>query len=345
MVNGYSRHNSHKGAIAPPLGVVLTAGMGTRLRPLTPDLPKSLVPLLNRPLVAYSLDAMAALGIDDVVVVVGPGDAHTAEVARRLAPRSMRVAVAVQQSPRGPGDAVLSAGAALDGRPVAVLAVDTVLTHLDASAMQAFLANDAAAGLLLQSVADPRAFGVAVLAGDRVVQLEEKPAVPSSNLALVGLWLLRPRAIERVRDHPVINAKGESDLTATVATFVERDCVLGWTFNGAWLDGGTLEGLLHAQGALLRSLAPGHRHLADSALVRRSYLDAHVLIGDGARVDGSDIAQSVIGADAIVRDATLHRVLVAPGATVIGGAYEDVVITRAGVVAGPGARAATAMAR
>ena len=244
-----------------PLGVVLTAGLGTRLRPLTPATPKPLVPLLNRPLIAYSLDVMRHLGLREVAVVTGPEDDQTRRYVANHAPPDVHVSIAVQLEPRGPGDAVAAVGDALDGRTVVVLAVDTVLTGIDPQLLDGFEASGAAAGLLLQAVADPRAFGVAVLDGDRVVDLEEKPERPRSDLALVGLWALAPAAVERVRTDPFINAKGESDLTATVAAMLaEGSDVRGWLLDGEWLDGGTLEGLLHAQSRLLARVEGRHRH-------------------------------------------------------------------------------------
>ena len=235
-----------------PLGVVLTAGLGTRLRPITPATPKPLVPLLNRPLIVYALELLASLGLREIAVVVGPEDASTVEVARRQAPPGVEVSEAVQREPNGPGDALASVGAALEDRTVAVLAVDTVLRGADPALLRRFEDSGATAGLLLQAVEDPRAFGVALLEGERIVDLEEKPEQPRSNLALVGLWLLAPEAVERVRTNPYINAKGESDLTATVAALLgEGRDLRGWTLDGEWLDGGTLEGLLHAQSRLL----------------------------------------------------------------------------------------------
>lgn len=320
-----------------PLGVVLTAGLGTRLRPLTPATPKPLVPLLNRPLIAYALDLMRDLGLHEVAVVVGPEDDRTREYVEANAPLGVRVSLAVQHEPRGPGDAVASVGETLDGRTVVVLAVDTVLTGVDRALLDGFEESGAAAGLLLQSVEDPRAFGVAVLDGDRVVDLEEKPEHPRSNLALVGLWVLAPAAVERVRTDPYINEKGESDLSATVAALLhEGHDVHGWLLDGEWLDGGTLEGLLHAQSRLLARMGD-EVEVADDAVVTASTLHAPVRIGEEARVEASDLAETVVGAGATLEGVTLRRALVALGATLRGGEYADVVVTPAGEVCGPGA--------
>lgn len=319
-----------------PLGVVLTAGLGTRLRPLTPATPKPLVPLLNRPLVAYALDLMRDLGLREVAVVTGPDDDRTRGYIEAHAPPGLRVSVAVQREPRGPGDAVAAVGDALDGRTVVVLAVDTVLTGVDRALLDGFEASGATAGLLLQSVEDPRAFGVAVLDGNRVVDLEEKPERPRSDLALVGLWVLAPAAVERVRTDPYINAKGESDLTATVAALLDDGHdVRGWRLDGEWLDVGTLDGLLHAQSRLL-ARAGDEVGVAGDAAVTASTLRGPVIVGAGARVEASDLAEVVVGDGATLAGVTLRRALVAPGATLRGGAYADVVVTPAGEVCGPG---------
>ena len=318
-----------------PLGVVLTAGLGTRLRPLTPATPKPLVPLLNRPLIAYALNLMRDLGLREVTVVTGPDDDQTREYVEGNAPPGLHVSTAVQREPRGPGDAVAAVGDALEGRTVVVLAVDTVLTGVDPALLDGFEASGATAGLLLQRVDDPRAFGVAVLDGDRVVDLEEKPERPRSDLALVGLWALAPAAVERVRTNPYINAKGESDLTATVAAMLAQGAdVRGWLLDGEWLDGGTLDGLLHAQSRLLaRTDAAG---VAAGAAVTNSTLRDPVLVGAGARVEASDLAEVVVGDGATLEGVTLRRALVAPGAVLRAGSYADVVVTPAGEVCGPG---------
>ena len=337
-----------------PLGVVLTAGLGTRLRPLTPALPKPLVPLLDRPLIAWALELLAEMGLREAAVVAGPGGEAVADAARRCAPPGVAVSLATQREPRGPGDALASAGAALDGRSVAVLAVDSVLRGVGPGVLGAFEASGAAAGLLLRAVDDPRAYGVATLDGERVTHLEEKPRRPRSNLALAGLWLLAPEAVERVRTAPHVNAKGESDLTATVADLLaEGAAVRGWTLGGEWLDAGTLGGLLDAQARLLPGVAGSPPAGGGNALsgvvaagagarVRDSRIDGPALIGAGASVARCRVEASVVGAGASVADAELTRALVAPGARLRGGSHADVVVTAAGEIAGPGAEGGAA---
>jgi glucose-1-phosphate thymidylyltransferase len=324
-----------------PLGVILAAGRGTRLQPLTPRTPKPLVPLLNRPLAAYAVDALVELGLHEIVVVVSPGDEGTIGQVRAAAPPGVTVDVATQPEPRGPGDAVLSVGAALDGRVAIVLAADAVLAGSARAALDAFLASDAVSGLLLKPVANPGAFafGVAILDGERVVDLEEKPVRPRSDLALVGLWMLRPAVVERLRGRPHINAKGESDLTATVADMVSEGAhVAGWVFDGEWLDGGTLAGLLHAQLRMLRRppfiAADGGCLVVDpTAQVSDVEFAGPALVGARASISHSRLEDVVVGEGARLANVRLTRVLVAPGAILDGDAFEDAVVTAAGEIA------------
>ena len=328
--------------------MILNAGLGTRLRPITPTTPKALVPVMDRPLIDYGVEFLEGLGIREIAVVVSPGDDATLERARASASPGVEVHQAVQAEARGIGDAVISAGDLIEDRTVVVLAADTLLIADTAQYVRQFEAAKATAGVVLAPVEDPRSFGVAVLDGDRVTDLEEKPAEPRSNLALVGVWLLSPDAIERVRTNPVINKKGESDLTATIAELVAEGAdVRGWCTPGQWLDAGTVEGLLATHAVLLNELAAygnldGNCHwtgtisLGDGAWARGSQLYGPVLIGAAAAVEESEVASSVVGANAVVQGARLEGCVVLPGARVVGGTYRNVVITAAGEVGGPG---------
>ncbi len=329
-----------------PLGVLLTGGLGTRLQPLTPALSKAMVPLLNRPLVAYGLELLASMGIDELVVVTGGGDSRTGPVALAAAPPGTTVTLAEQPQPLGPGDALASVGTQLDGRTVVVLAVDTVLRGGDlASQLEAFMQSDAVAWLPLHTTDRPQQMGIALLEGDRITALEEKPQQPRSNLACVGLWLLAPEAVERVRTNPVITPKGEHDLTGTIAALLNEGWPVGGrVFEGAWMDGGALGGLLAAQLELLTDLVAVPFESTDSTIegvaaagsgtqVLRSQLRGPVLLGNGVRIENCVLGPGVVVADgADLRDVHLERALVAPGATLRGIEQHDVVITTTGEI-------------
>lgn len=298
-----------------PLGVILTGGRATRLRPLSDGMPKSLIPLLNRPLIAYSLDMLWEAGVREVVVVVGGQDDRTGPAAQACAPAGMTVHVAVQPEPRGSGDAVLSAGHYLDGRHVIVAAVDTVLRGGDLGAqVRAFLGSGYEAWLVLHETDRPRDMGIVVLEGDRLLHLEEKPREPRSNLALVGIWMVGPRAIERLRANPLVSERGEVEMTGTLGVMLADGFPMGGAlYHGDWLDTGTLASLLATQAAMLDQPAL----IAEDAVVTGSTLGPNVVVGTGARVI----------------DCTLRDALIAPGARIEGVQAANVIVTAAGEIA------------
>lgn len=301
----------------PPLGVILTGGKATRLRPLSEGMPKSLIPLLNRPLIAYSLEMLRRAGITEVVVVVGGHDDRTGPAAREAAPAGMTVHVAVQEEPRGSGDALLSAGAHLDGRHVVVAAVDTVLRGNEEGPgslheqVRSFLGSGMDAWYVLHETDRPREMGIVVLEGERVLHLEEKPAEPRSNLALVGIWMVSPRAVERLRANPALSIRGEIELSGTLSVMHAEGYPMGGAeFHGEWLDTGTLASLLATQRALL---------------------DVPALVAPDASVDDCTLGPNVVvGAGARLRGCTLRDVLVAPGAHLDGVVESSAVITADG---------------
>lgn len=301
----------------PPLGVILTGGKATRLRPLSEGMPKSLIPLLNRPLIAYSMEMLRRAGITEVVIVVGGQDEHTGPAAREAAPTGMTVHVAVQAEPLGSGDALLSAGRLLDGRHVVVAAVDTVLRGNEEGPgslheqVRSFLASGMDAWYVLHETDRPREMGIVVLEGEHVLYLEEKPAEPRSNLALVGIWMVSPRAIERLRANPERSVRGEIELSGTLSVMhVEGFPMGGAEFRGQWLDTGTLASLLATQEALL---------------------DVPALVAPDASVEDCTLGPNVVvGAGARLRGCTLRDALVAPGAHLEGVVAGGEVITADG---------------
>jgi glucose-1-phosphate thymidylyltransferase len=308
--------------------VILTGGRGTRLQPLTPAIPKALIPLLNRPLIDYSLDQLASAGIDDIVIVVSGAHEGVAEAARRLAPPGVTVSVAEQAAPLGIGDAVTSVGAALDGRSVVVLAVDTHISGEIRSAVDAFDAAAADAGLILHPTDRPQEMGIATLEGDRIVDLVEKPEQPRSDLAAVGIWMLGPATVERLRTNPFIRpSDGETDLTGTIGEMVTEGAdVRGWRLDGEWLDTGTLSSLLATQAHYLAS---------DNSIpsLARNTITGPVLIGVGTTIENCEIGPNVvIGDHAVVRSTRLRDALVVARGFLDGGDHAHVVVTASGEI-------------
>ena len=195
-------------------GLVLSGGRGTRLRPITHTNAKQLVPVANKPVLFYGLEAMADAGIGEVGIIIAPGDRRrrsarppaTAPGSASRSPTSSRT------SRKGLAHAVLTAEPFLGASPFVMYLGDNLLKDGITDLVETFKRSEPDALILLTPVPDPEHYGVAELDGDRVKRLVEKPKDPPSDLALVGVYMFTPvifeaaRAIEpsvarRARDH------------------------------------------------------------------------------------------------------------------------------------------------
>ncbi len=282
-------------------GVILCAGRGTRLFPLTHTLPKPLIPVGNRPILAHQLLSLTRAGIDEVALVVDPDQKRAfAQAVTSFAPRNMRVTLILQIAPRGTAHAVACVRRFVGSTPFLVLLGDNLFTWDLVPYVRRFREEAADALLMVERVPDPRRFGVVTLEGERVVALEEKPALPRSNVVLTGLYFLRDSifsAIERMR----APREGELVLTDAMRTLIEEgrrveaEFVPSW-----WRDVGTFEALLEANRLLLDKVV---NERSPSCSIVGSQLQNRVSVGDGCIVENSLIrGPVVIGSGTIIRN-------------------------------------------
>ena len=299
-------------------GLVLSGGAGTRLRPITHTSAKQLVPVANRPVLFYGLDALAAAGIREVGVITG--DTH-AEIEAAVGDGSafgLEVTYLRQSAPLGLAHAVLTAADWLGDAPFVMYLGDNLLRDGITDLVERFRLSAADALILLQRVPDPQAYGVAELEGDRVVRLVEKPREPRSDLALVGVYMFTHHIVEAARAiRP--SARGELEITDAIQHLidsgrtVEPHEVTGW-----WKDTGRLADILEANRLILDVVEPR----IEGECVR-AQIEGRVVLERGARlVDSSVRGPAVIGAGALI-----ERVYIGPYTAV----SERVVVRRAEV--------------
>ena len=314
--------NRHGGM---PVAIVPAAGIGTRLRPHTHTVPKALVNVAGKPILAHILDALVQQGIEKVVLVVGyMGDSIRTFVERRY----RGVAVCVEQEERlGLGDAVHLTADLVPGGPILIVLGDTIVQ----TDWSAFLGGDRVV-LGVKEVDDPRRFGIAQVDGDRVVALVEKPEHPPGNLALVGLYYLPDAGVLHERLRLVIErgltTRGEYQLTDALALMLRDGHEMRVSPVDGWFDCGKPETLLSTNEYLLRLAprapeAPGVliRHpvaIDPTARVTHSIIGPNVSVAAGAVIDNAIIRNSIINESAEVRDMVLDSSLVGENAIVRG---------------------------
>src|SRR3954468_10343405 len=184
----------------PLKGLILSGGRGPRLRPITHTNAKQLVPVANRPVLFYGIDAMAKAGIEEIGIIIAPetGD-EIKEVAGDGSAFGVKITYILQDEPAGLAHAVLTAEPFLTDSPFVMYLGDNLLQGGIADLVAAFRANEPDALILLTPVSDPEHYGVAELEEGQVVRLAEKPAEPQTNLALVGVYMFTPAVHEAAR--------------------------------------------------------------------------------------------------------------------------------------------------
>ncbi|GLZ10093.1 glucose-1-phosphate thymidylyltransferase [Actinomadura sp. NBRC 104425] len=280
--------------------LVLAGGSGSRLRPITYSFAKQLVPVANKPVLFYGLEAIADAGIRDVGVVVGDTEAEIKKAVGDGSRFGVRVTYLRQDAPRGLAHAVLIARDFLGDDDFVMYLGDNFIVGGINDLVERFRQERPHAQIMLAKVSDPRAFGVAELDGTgRVVALEEKPERPKSDLALVGVYLFGPAVHEAVRRLKP-SRRGELEITDTIQWLIDQGHRVESTMvSGYWKDTGNVADMLEVNRLVLEGLEPSVAGEVDSA----SELIGRVVVEEGARITGSRIVgPAIIGPGAVVRD-------------------------------------------
>ncbi|MFI8952339.1 glucose-1-phosphate thymidylyltransferase [Streptomyces sp. NPDC053750] len=333
--------------------LLLAGGTGSRLRPFTHTGAKQLLPIANRPVLFYALEALAAAGITETGIVVG---AHEQEIRRAAGDGSafgLRLTYLYQDRPLGLAHAVHIARDFLGDDDFVLYLGDNYLSEGVTAFVDRARQQTASARLLLTRVADPSAFGVAELddADGTVLNLEEKPEHPRSDLALVGVYAFTPDIHEAVRAITP-SARGELEITHAVQWMIDRGLtVRAETTTAPWRDTGSVDDMLEANRHVLDRLAGGIEGkvdadsvvrgrvlVAEGAVVRGSRITGPVIIGAGTVVTDSSIGPyTAVAEDCSIEDSAIAHSVLLPGARIAGAPrIEDSLIGRgATVVSGP----------
>ncbi|WKU45802.1 glucose-1-phosphate thymidylyltransferase [Streptomyces sp. VNUA116] len=283
--------------------LILSGGMGTRLRPFTYSMPKQLVPVANKPILVHCLENVRDIGVRDVAVVVGDRSEAVRAVVGDGSAYGLNVTYLQQEAPLGLAHAVSIAEEFLGDDDFVMYLGDNVLAEGIAESARSFRAGRPAAQLLLTKVADPRSYGVAeVDAEGRVTALVEKPQQPRSDLAVVGVYFFTAAVHEAVRAIKP-SARGELEITDAIQYLVERgDRVVADEYAGYWKDTGSPDDLLDCNRLLLGRLG----RAVDGEVDAASTVEGPVVVEAGAVVERSRlVGPLIVGAGSVVRDSEL----------------------------------------
>jgi glucose-1-phosphate thymidylyltransferase len=312
---------------------VLAGGTGTRLRPITHTSAKQLLPVANKPVLFYGLEAIRDAGIRETGIVVGETASAIMEAVGDGSEFGLDVTYIRQHAPLGLAHAVLTARSFLGDDDFAMYLGDNFLLGGLTSMAKEFVAIRPDAHIMLTRVADPRQFGVAMLDEDgRVVGLEEKPRQPKSDLAMVGAYMFTHavhRAIAALRP----SRRGELEITDAIQGMIESGHQVRSTeISGYWKDTGNVADLLEVNRTVLETLEParhgtadadseliGRVYLAEGSRISRSRIVGPVIIGAGATVTGSYIGPfTSVGQGCVIDGSEVEYSIVLRGAAIRG---------------------------
>jgi glucose-1-phosphate thymidylyltransferase len=313
-------------------GLILSGGKGTRLRPITHTSAKQLVPVANKPVLFYGIEAMAHAGITEVGIIIAPETGEEVKAAAGDGSRfGVRITYIPQDTPGGLAHAVLTAEPYLQDSPFVMYLGDNLLQGGINDLVAAFRSNSPDALILLTQVSDPESYGIAELEDGTVVRLVEKPSQPRSNLALVGVYMFTAGIHDAARSISP-SARGELEITDAIQHLVdtgqrvEPHVVSGW-----WKDTGQLEDMLaanrlvldtieedvagelldsHVDGRvivqpgakLVRSTVRGPAIIGAGATLTDCYVGPYTAVGDGCAIERAEVEHSILLAGSEVRD-------------------------------------------
>jgi glucose-1-phosphate thymidylyltransferase len=304
--------------------VIPVAGFGTRLRPHTHTQPKALIPVAGKPILAHIIDSLEEAGFTDFVFIIGYlGEKISDYINENYA--HLNTTFVVQTVREGIGHALWMAKEHIENEDELLIALGDTIFDMS---MKDFMATEHSA-LGTKKVEDPRRFGVVEVGQDGFIsKLVEKPAVPVSNLALVGIYKVKnvPALMEALEYNISndIRTKNEYQLTDALMRMIERGEKFTVYSVENWFDCGKKDALLETNAILLKKpefvtdstnsfentiiIPPVNIH--ESCQIRNSIIGPNVSIGANAIVENSIVKESILGPHAEIRNAVMHDSLV-----------------------------------
>ncbi|HOU69916.1 MAG TPA: glucose-1-phosphate thymidylyltransferase [Methanothrix sp.] len=309
-------------------GLILSGGHGTRLRPLTYSQQKQLIPVANKPILFYAIEDLIEAGIREIGIVVGP---NRDQVQKIVTGRKWdaRIQFIYQEEPQGLAHAVLISQDFIAGEPFVMYLGDNLLCNGIVEHVRLFLSGEDDACILLTEVDQPERFGVAELdEKGQVLRLVEKPKVPPSRLALVGVYLFSPAIFEAVKEiRP--SWRGELEITDAIQWLIDKGYrVKASLVSGWWKDTGMPGDILSANNLILDSLPYSCSGLIQGGsqvqgrveIGEGTVLDEHstvrgpAIIGQNCSISNSYIGPyTSIGSDCVIRNSEIEGSIVMEG--------------------------------
>ena len=284
-------------------GIILHGGHGTRLRPLTHTGPKQLLPIANKPMSQYCLEALKEAGIIDIAIIIGGlGAAKVQEYYGSGERFGVKISYIQQDQPRGISHAVrLCKDFVGDQKFVVILGDNIIKEHISEYAKN-FQQSDSDASILLCEVSNPTAFGIAQVKDGQIIKIMEKPKDPPSNLAVTGIYFLTPTIFDII-DRLKPSWRNELEITDALQMLLEeKHKITYYMVTDYWKDTGTPNDILHANRVILESIEPYFHGIKESNVT----ITGKVMVGENTTIKSNSkiIGPVIIGKNCVIHPET-----------------------------------------
>lgn len=316
--------------------IILAAGVGSRLRPVTFTTPKPLVPVANRPLITYAIDMMKGGGMDEVGIVVSGMDSPLVGRLGDGSDLGVKITWLIQEEQLGLAHAVNTGREFVGDEPFAMFLGDNLFQDKMQDWITSFEASDWDAALALGEVPDPTRFGIAKIENGVVTELVEKPANPPSKWAIAGVYMFRPSIFEAI-DKIEPSARGEYEITDAIQELTnDGGKVQPYMLNGWWIDAGKPIPIIQANQLVMgempftmppenhpgideastvstqvklgenvkitNSVVRGPAVIGDNVEITNSFVGPFTALNNDVKVENSEIENSIVMKNTVIRD-------------------------------------------
>ncbi|MFL2641980.1 MAG: sugar phosphate nucleotidyltransferase [Dehalococcoidia bacterium] len=284
--------------------IILAAGKGTRMRPLTNQIPKPLIPICNFPTLIFVINKILYSGIDNIGLVISPHDKEKfAEFINKFN-LDKKVNIIIQETPLGVAHAVKTARNFIKNEDFLLYLGDNLIQDELEIYKNKFQNDSPDALLLLKEIDDPKMFGVAELnSNNELIGIEEKPSKPKSNLAVTGIYFFKNKILKEINQIS-FSERGELEITDAIDNLVGNGFVKGFKLQGWWIDTGNRKQILEANSFIMKEIINGsYSNLYENYERKDNYL-----IGVNSKLNNVKVnGYAVIGNDVILNSTNLNN--------------------------------------
>jgi len=273
-------------------GIILHAGHGTRLRPLTHTGPKQLLPIANKPMSQFCIESMKEAGIKDIAIIIGGiGSKKVREHYGNGENFGVNITYIEQESPKGIAHAVRLCKNFIKNEKFLVFLGDNIIQQSVSKFVKEFLNSNVEASILLCEVDNPSRYGIAEIKDKKIIKIMEKPKQPPSNLAITGIYFLTSTIFD-VIDELKPSWRNELEITDALQMLLEKNFSITYNMiSDYWKDTGTPEDIIHANRAVLEQMQPYFHGEKDQNVS----INGDVMVGQGTVIkEGSELNGPVI---------------------------------------------------